>query len=756
MPYPPPTPNTQHPSPVILGIRHHGPGSARSVRQALEELQPDVILVEGPPDAAEVLPLAGHGGMKPPVALLIYLPEEPKRAVYYPFAVFSPEWQAVQYGLSHNIPVRFMDLPQAHQFALTQPPSPDPQHPIPKPQPPAHDPLRWVAEAAGYSDGEGWWEHMVEQRRNSADLFQAILALITSLREEFIREAGPPTNLVEVLREVYMRQTLRTAQQEGFERIAVICGAWHAPALATLPSAKEDAEQLKRLPKVKVAATWVPWTYNRLTYWSGYGAGIQSPGYYHHLWTSPENVTVHWLTRVAHLLREQDLDASTANVIEAVRLAESLAAVRDRPLPGLPELTEAVRAVFCFGEDRPLQLITEKLIVGETLGEVPEETPLLPLLQDLQREQKRLRLPPEAAQRLLDLDLRKPTDLERSHVLHRLNLLGIPWGQAEQSSGGKGTFHELWRLQWQPELAVSLIEANVWGNTLLDAATAYTRHTAEQTRELPVLTRLVERALLADLPEAIGQVMLCLQNVAALTRDVPHLMDALPPLANVLRYGNVRQIDTGMVGQVVDGLVARICIGLPAACAALNDEATQAMFERLGNVQRTLAMLQNEAHLAEWRAVLLHLADQAGLHGLLAGRCCRLLFDQAMLPTEEVARRMGLALSPANEPGQAAAWLEGFLHGSGLLLLHNEALWQILDAWVVSLQADTFVQLLPLLRRTFAAFPAPERRQMGKRVLGDRGQGVGVGSQVEIDIVRANKVLPLAAQLLGLTWEDLL
>jgi hypothetical protein len=723
-------------------------------------LQPDAILVEGPPDAAEVLPLAGHAGMKPPVALLIYRPEEPKRAVYYPFAVFSPEWQAIQYGLSHNIPVRFMDLPQAHQFALTettnltsQTPPPNPQPPTPDPQHLAHDPLRWVAEAAGYSDGERWWEQMVEQRRNSTDLFQAILELMTSLREEFIREAEPPTTLVEVLREVYMRQTIRTTQQEGYERMAVVCGAWHAPALATLPPAQEDAEQFKRLPSVKVAATWVPWTYNRLTYWSGYGAGIQSPGYYHHLWATPNNVTVQWLTRVAHLLREQDLDASTANVIEAVRLAESLAAVRDRPLPGLPELTEAVRAVFCFGDDRPLQLIGEKLIVGEMLGEVPAETPLLPLLQDLQQEQKRLRLPPEASQRLLDLDLRKPTDLERSHLLHRLTSLSIHWGQVEQASRGKGTFHELWRLQWQPELAVVLIEANVWGNTILDAATAYTCHTAEQTSELPTLTRLVEQALLADLPEAISQTMRCLQNVAALTSDVPHLMDALPPLANVLRYGSVRQTDAGMVGQVVDGLVVRICVGLSAACAALNDDAAQAMF----NVHRTLVMLQNEVLLAEWRSVLLHLADQSGLHGLLTGRCCRLLFDQSMLPADEVARRMGLTLSTASEPSQAAAWLEGLLHGSGLLLLHNEALWQILDAWVVSLQADTFIQLLPLLRRTFATFPAPERRQMGewaKRGSEDKGQVIGLNAQAEIDVIRANKVLPLVAQLLGFTLEE--
>ena len=41
----------------LFGIRHHGPGSARSLRLALEALKPDIVLIEGPPDAQEVLPL---------------------------------------------------------------------------------------------------------------------------------------------------------------------------------------------------------------------------------------------------------------------------------------------------------------------------------------------------------------------------------------------------------------------------------------------------------------------------------------------------------------------------------------------------------------------------------------------------------------------------------------------------------------------------------------------------------------------------
>src|SRR5439155_8630820 len=437
-------------------------------------------------------------------------------------------------------------------------------------------------------------------------------------------------------------QTIRAAEREGFKRVAAVCGAWHAPALAEMPAAKQDAALLKLLPRTKVKATWVPWTYGRLTLAGGYGAGIESPGWYDCLWTWRDRVAIRWMTRVARLLREQDIDASAAHVIEAVRLAETLAALRGRPAPGLPELSEATLTVLCFGNDVPMRLIHERLIVGERLGQVPEETPGVPLQQDLVREQKRLRLHPEATRKTVDLDLRKPNDLDRSRLLHRLRLLGIPWGQTQGVSGKSGTFHEVWQLQWQPEFAVALIEAGIWGATILEAATAFARAEADKTTELPALTALVSRVLFADLPEAVSQVMACLETVAALASDVGTLMDALPPMANLLRYGNVRQTDAGMAGHVVDGLVVRICIGLPGACASLNDEAAAEMFGRLLQVNAAVMLLRNPEHLAAWEGVLKQMAEQQGLHGLLAGRCGRLLLESGAAAPDESARRMGL------------------------------------------------------------------------------------------------------------------
>jgi hypothetical protein len=738
----------------LFGIRHHGPGSARSLLQALEALRPDALLIEGPPDAAGVLPLAAHAGMQPPVALLIYAPEQPQTASFFPFAVFSPEWQAMLYGLRHQLPVRFMDLPQAHQLALRSSgrESADDQSETPEPaaQPDVReDPLAWLGAAAGYSDGERWWDHMVEERRDSTDLFAAILEAMTALRHEL----GGAAPELEAQREAYMRQCLRAAERDGLQRIAVVCGAWHAPALAELPPAKRDAALLKRLPKIKVAATWIPWTNGRLSYASGYGAGIRSPGWYAHLWEAREQPTTRWMTKVAHLLREQQLDASPASVIEAVRLAETLCALRGRALPGLPELMEATQAVLCSGAELPLRVIGQKLIVGEALGRVPDEAPQVPLHHDLLREQKRLRLAPEATVRDLDLDLRTPTDLARSQLLHRLLLLDIHWGEPRPAPNRPSTFHEPWRLQWQPEFAVALVEASRFGSTLAEAASARAGEMARAAPDLRALTHLLNHVLLADLPQAAAVVVQRVQAEAALASDVGLLMEALPPLANLARYGSVRQLEPELLSRIVAGLLARICIGLPGACASLDDDAAAEMFDRLLNAHAAVRLLPDESAHAGWIEALAGLADQAGLHGLLAGRCCRLLLEQGRFTSEEAARRLGLALAPANEPAHAAAWVEGLLRGSGLLLLHDDGLWNLLDRWLAELPAERFKAVLPLLRRTFSTFSAPERRQMGERAR--RGQArAAQGRSDEYDAARVEAVMPVLAALLGAGGEE--
>ncbi|MCC5476719.1 DUF5682 family protein [Streptomyces sp. JA03] len=853
--------------PLLLGVRHHGPGSARAVRTALDAARPAAVLIEGPPEADALIPLAADPDLRPPVALLAHAVDEPGRSAFWPFAEFSPEWVAIRWALAHGVPAHFIDLPAAHTLAWEEKKEKEKD----QDQGDADDgrgsgeqvridPLAALAEAAGHDDPERWWEDVVEHRgpgeRDPFAPFAALEEAMGALRERY----GVGGHSRDLVREAHMRLRLRAARKESGDEVAVVCGAWHVPALREKTTVTADRSLLKGLPKVKADLTWVPWTHRRLARSSGYGAGIDSPGWYGHLFHAPDRPVERWLTKVARLLREEDRIVSSAHVIEAVRLAETLAALRGRPLPGLGETTDAVRAVMGEGSDVPLALVHDRLVVGDVLGEVPESAPAVPLQRDLARQQRSLRLKPEALERELELDLRGDTDAGRSRLLHRLRLLGVGWGEPARSRGSTGTFRETWRLRWEPELSVRVAEAGVWGTTVLGAAQARAEADATAAGTLADVTALAEQCLLAGLPDALPVVMRVLADRAALDADVGHLAQALPALVRSLRYGDVRGTDTGALAGVAAGLAERIFVGLPPACTALDTDAAAEMRAHVDAVHTAVGLLTETLAAAgaggsagsgadehagagagesagetggpgtgagageragvggpagpgagadqgvgvdarggggagvvgagdpgadagaragvgaggvglvragrgdlrdRWRAVLRTLSSRDSVPGVLRGRAVRLLLDNGELGSDEAARLMGLALSPGTPPADAAAWIEGFVGGGGgLLLVHDERLLALVDSWLTGVSADAFTDVLPLLRRTFAAYEPGVRRTLGELVRrgpGDRSAGRAApgamtpGFAAEPDTERADAVLPVLRLLLGLT-----
>ncbi|MEU4271423.1 DUF5682 family protein [Streptomyces sp. NPDC026092] len=752
--------------PLFLGVRHHGPGSARAVLGALETRRPAAVLVEGPPEADGILALAGDDAMRPPVALLGHAVDDPGRAAFWPFAEFSPEWVAIRWALAHGAAVRFIDLPAAHTLAATDPTWGDGEGDEPEADQGLRvDPIAELARAGGYDDPERWWEDAVELRGAADPVapFEALADAMGALRETH----GDGGHARDLIREAYMRLQLRAARKEFGDEVAVVCGAWHVPALTVATTATADRALLKGLPKVKTEMTWVPWTHRRLARRSGYGAGIEAPGWYGHLFAAPDRPIERWMTKVAGLLRDEDTFVSSAHVIEAVRLAETLAAMRGRPLAGLGETTDAVRAVMCDGSDVPLDLVRDRLVVGDVLGEVPDDAPAVPLQRDLARLQKSLRLKPEAQERELELDLRKENDAARSRLLHRLRLLSVEWGTPVAGRGSTGTFRETWRLRWQPELHVRVAEAGVWGTTVESAAVAKAEARAQEATALADVTALAEQCLLAGLGAALPVVMTALADRAALDTDVAHLAQALPALARSLRYGDVRATDTAALGEVAAGLAERICVGLPPACTGLDTDAAAEMRGHLDAVHGALPLLpdsdstDSEGTAARWTGVLRGLAARDSVPGTIRGRAARLLLDEGGLDEEEAARLMGLALSPGTPPADAAAWIEGFVGGAsggGMLLVHDERLLALVDTWLTGVTADAFTDVLPLLRRTFSAYEPGVRRTLGELVArgpsataANRTDAAVPGFGTALDEERADGVLPVLELILGPT-----
>ena len=250
------------------------------------------------------------------------------------------------------------------------------------------------------------------------------------------------------MREAHMRMTLREARQQGHQRIAVICGAWHVPALARATTAAADQREMKGVERLKTQTTWVPWTHRHLSMRSGYGAGVASPGWYEFLWRNAANDAraVGWFARIARLLRERDLDCSSAHLIEAARLADTLAALRGRPAPGLDEINEATLSVICAGDPMPMRLIADELVVAMRSAACLERARRA-LQRDLDAQTRRLRLKPEAlARRSTSTCATTPICSAATCCIDSACSTSL----GPQVAGrplGKGTFHEIWELR---------------------------------------------------------------------------------------------------------------------------------------------------------------------------------------------------------------------------------------------------------------------------------------------------------------------
>ena len=736
-----------------LGIRHHGPGSARIMLSALEILRPDIILIEGPSDGQELLQHVSEEGMTPPLALLLHEVADKtssRRTAVFPFASWSPEWQAILYAHGVDVPARFIDLPQRIVQAL---PTDEASAGIGNTKDSIFrisDPLQELASAAGYACGEQWWDQLIEQQTHDdpVELFATVQDAMAAVR------ADQPTDTLTGLREAHMRQEIRLAKKEGHKQIIVVCGAWHAPALnIEAHKATSDRAMLTGLGRVKLRATWVPWSDERLTFASGYGAGIRSPRWYRHLWQTADDQSEAWLVEIAKRLREEGLIASSAQVIDAIQLAELLANMSGYARPTLTELVDAAIATFCHGNPTKFQLIERELLVGNRFGQVSAQVPDVPLQTDFESRVRRFRLRRSGSEATLKLDLRQPIHLQKSQLLHQLTLLNINWGRRLDTSGSQGTFTELWQLKWEPEHMITLVESSIWGQSVPEAAANRAVDLANQTEDLSSVAELMLLVIPAALTEAIASIASRLHSVVALEGSISDLMNALPPLASIEVYGDVRQSnDTKLIRPIIAAIIPRVCIGLNKSLHGLAYEGSLTTLPIIDRFQRAIRILSNDEWQAQWLSTLKSVSESTTINSLIRGLAIRLLFDSSYINETEVRRQFSLLSSHVVEAEEVSNWLEGFLRGNGLVLIHHPDLLELIDTWISSMDEELFLRQLPLLRKTFHQFEVAVRRQLGEQLFRQASGSKGPTEEwlPKIDLERAQRIAPTIARLLGI------
>jgi hypothetical protein len=731
----------------VFGIRHLSPMGAWQLCAFLERTRPDLVLIEGLDDATDLLPDVTRKQTQPPIAILAYTDTLPVRTLVYPFARYSPEYQAICWAHEHDVPVEFFDLPADVFLGLQDveiqklekkrcqargsPPSQEEVLAavgVPEPRVSLY---QQIAERAGERDYDTYWERHFEHNPAPDSYHGATLELGRAIRE--LEEDEPRWRAENLVREAYMRRRVEEALASGHkpEKIVAVVGAFHAPVLTGEFPAMTDKE-LASLPRRSSKRTLMPYSYFRLSSQSGYGAGNQAPAYYELLWQALNEHGINDLSRrylslVARHLREAGTHRSTAEVIDGVRLAETLSALKDGLAPTLADLRDAAVALLGQGELATVKESLAHVDVGTAIGQLPKGVSQTSIQADFDRELERLKLEKyrSTVQQELDLDLRENRrvkseeaaflDLHRSSFFHRLRVLGVSFARPAATRQQSATWAEKWLVQWTPESEIQLVEAVLLGETV-ELATAYKfKAQLEACTSIAEAAALVRDACQCGLMKSMELARQRLQELAATSSEFVLLATAAWELSLVVRYGDVRRFDPEPLMPLLEELFVEAALALFAA-ASCDDKAVKPMMQAMDELNKVGLEFHERLEEPLWIEQLRRLSDADDRNPSLSGYACAILLERGLMENEALAREVSRRISPGVPADLGAGWFEGLAQRNRYALLARQPLWVQLAGYIESLVEEQFRRALVFLRRAFGPFSAREKRHIAENL----------------------------------------
>ena len=730
--------------PNFFGIRHLSPAGAYYLRAYLDEKKPRLVLVEGPSDFADMLSDMVREETKPPIAVLAYTKEAPVRTVLYPFAEYSPEYQAIWWCHKHHVECRFIDLPSETFLAI---------------------PERGMQEAEGEEkrgnagvsvyeqldrqsgeDGhDTFWERVMEQAgsmeayHQGANSFGANIRSLTEGKENDWAEI--------VLREAYMRRQIRKAVDAGVEpeNIVVVTGSYHVEGLKDWQDAGED---ISGMPRVEANHTLMPYSYYRLSTRAGYGAGNKAPAYYALLWEGlnrdePMYAVYSYLIRLAEYQRDKGNPVSSASVIEAVRLAMSLAQLRGGTIASLRDLRDAAQTCLGEGSVSNIILATADTEIGTVIGALPDGVSRTSVQEDFYRQLKDLKLEKYrdiTAQDLM-LDLRENRrvssekaafmDLHRSFFLHRLRVINVSFAQQQAVSQDNATWSEHWVARWTPEAEIELVESALKGDTIEGAASFAMKERVENADKIGEIALVIEDACYCGMERAVGYATAALQGMAVDAVSVEELAKTAQRLSVVIQYGNIRRIDPKPLEPILQQLFYRACLILEAACVC-DDAASKVIITAMEQLNST-ELAHDFLNSVEWLKVLDSISERDDLNTKLSGFAAAILLERGTMDTQQLRMEVSRRLSKGIPADLGAGWFEGLAMKNRYALIARLSLWESLNDYLVTLDDEEFKRALVFLRRAFADFSAAEKDQIAENL----GEILGLNGQEVSEVVNA-------------------
>ena len=721
-----------------FGIRHFSPAGAYFLRQFLDEVKPSLVLIEGPADFDFLIDDIVSKNLVPPFAIMAYTKEAPIDTILYPFAEYSPEYQAILWARENNTECHFFDLESDIILGLEKRDDETKDEEIIS----ETNPKKSIE-----TDMEGFWERTLEQSEDM-HAYRAGSALFgESIRKD--TNADDKSFIRDIVRESFMKRKIKEYIEKGFdtEKIVAITGAFHTSAIESLEGAMSDKEY-KALVRRESNVTLMPYSYYRLSKRTGYGAGNAAPAYYELLWQGFLNgdITYHerkYLSSLAKYMREHGGIVSSAQVIEATRLARELAVIRGGSVPTLEDLKDASITCMGGGSFGEMAMGFAETDIGKKIGSVPQDAMQTSIQSDFTSKLKQLKLEKykELVATPLQLDLRENLrvkskdsaflDLNRSFFLYRLVVLGIDFAKIKRSNQDNATWAENWILQWTPEAEIQIVESVLKGDTIADAVAFVLSERLLEATKISEIAEVIEDAFNCGLPKIVEGAKRSLDEMTNGAIAMCDIADTVSKLSNMILFGDIRKLDREPLIPIVKRLCIRASLMLVGE-SACDDIAAASLAEDIQKIHNVF-MVQDFLDESLWFDKLTELSNRDDLNTKISGLATAILLDAGKIdePTlrKEVSRRLSVGM-PAE---LGANWFAGLSMRNHYALIGRLTLWESLSEYLDTLDEEEFRRSAVFLRRAFVEYSAKEKDMIAENL----GEIWGLNAQEVSEIINS-------------------
>lgn len=720
-------------------IRHLSPSCAYNLVKYLDEINPKIVLVEGPRDLTPIAKMIADDDVKPPIAMLCYTEDIPVRSILYPLAVYSPEYQAIKWSFSNEKEFRFIDMESSITLGYEEEASLKGEEKecttksddekennttgkktnntidnIVCNNVNIYDDIVKMYEEQSY---ESFWERNFEQNTDLESFRESIIVFGDNIRN--IDSNRDERNQI---REKIMRFEIEKAIKDGFkqEEIVVIIGAYHTEGIKNEKAIK--VSELNKLKKRKALNTLMPYSYKKLSSRQGYGAGNEAPKYFEYMWDylNSENISglaSFYTSSIARALRDEGKYASSANVIDSLTLANGLTYLRNGRYPVLADLRDSVKTCMSEGELAIVANHMAMIEVGTSMGSVKSDFINVALAREFDRELKRLKLEKykTLVESEINLDLRENRrvktkeaafrDLNRSIFFNRLKLLGINFAKRKYS---REAWRENWELSWSEENDIEIVENSLLGDTLEIAASYKLYERLESTKKISEVSEILGLAYNCDLLSMVEIAVKKLQNLSVVEEDFAQIVKALLQISQQIKFTDIRKIDTKVLEPILIELFYRAALNL-SSVSECNDKYLKTVRELINDLDIVASENKDIVDYKTYIEELVSISDDDTKNSNISGFCCAILLEKGLMDNDkldiEISRRIKRGISV----DIAAGWFEGLASKNKLSIASNKFIFEKLDNYLAELSDEDFKRALVYLHRSFSEFSDDEK-----------------------------------------------